>query len=166
MEKQKKPIITIIIIITLVAVAAALIILGLTHQESPTTNKPAKLEPPKVAKKELVNGHQTNVEKTLQAQVVYKNYRFKSMGVSEQGPYYIVNFIVDNMTNESLEHTHLLITFLDSNKKVLSEATVEIPALLANGTAPVELVGVSSKTYDAFYYKVSPAKEVSLPNKQ
>lgn len=166
MKKQNKTVITTIIIIALVAIAAALIIIGLTHKTPSTTKKPEKLGPPKVAEKVLVNGHQTNVEETLQAQVVYKNYRFKSMGISEQGPYHVANFIVDNMSNDSLEHTHLLITFLDSNKKVISEETVEIPALPAQGTAPVELVGISPKTYDAFYYKVSPAKEASLPNKQ
>ena len=159
--KNKKNLIISIVIILLVILAAILIILGLTHNPIITPTK--KEEPPKEAKKELVNGHMTNVEQSLTKQVVYENYRFKSLFISEQGPYYVIDFIVDNISSENQEHTHLTFTFLDSNKKVIVEEQIEIPTLVAGQSTTIQHLGASKKIYDAFSYKVSPAKKATLP---
>ena len=155
----------IIIGILLIVMAVILIVLGTSGIGVIKTPPVISDEPPKVAEKRVVDGHMTNVEETIRAQVLYENYRFKALGISEQGPYYVVSFLVDNITDQQLEHKHLSFTFLDSNKRVITEVNLQIPELNANETKVVQIPGVSKKAYDAFYYKVSKPKEIKLPDK-
>lgn len=128
-------------------------------------NKPT-LSEPKVAKKELVNGNETNIEESLRKQHIYKNYRIKSMQIFETGDYYAIEFIIDNISNEILEHEHLNFAFLDSNGKLIGEVEIEIPALAINDSQTVLTFNGTKAMFDAFDYKVSPAKQVKLPEKK
>ena len=147
-----------VIVLVLTIISVTLIGLGIYISTTSKKIPPITEEPPKVAKKAIVDGHMTNIEETIRAQVTYESYRFKSLGISEQGPYYVVEFYVDNMTDKPLEPTTFSFTFLDSNKKQLTEIKIQIPELNAGETKVVESLGGSEKIYDAFYYKVSKEK--------
>lgn len=123
-------------------------------------------EPAKTAKKSLVDGDMSNVEETLSAQHIYENYRLKALRVAEQGSAYAIIFIIDNISEEVQAHQHISLNFLDSNKKLLNEITVEIPELQPGETKTLYQYGYSSSIYNAFDYTVSKVKEVSIPKSE
>lgn len=160
--KNKKSII-IIVFIALVILATGIILLVLGN-ETPTNKKTPKA---KEATLKIVDGDMSNAEETLIEQHIYENYRIKSLRIASQGPFYTVIFIVDNISEQTLEHNHLNLTFLDSNKKHLSEIEIEIPELQPGATQVVSQVGASENAYKkAFDYKISKAKEATIPNKE
>ena len=152
---------TIIIIIC----SALLILRGIGILIFTTSNKIPSEQEPKVAKKELVDGNTTNIEESLMKQHIYNNYRFKSLQIFETGDFYAIEFIVDNISNEVLEHNHLSFSFLDSNGKLLEEVEIEIPSLDINGSQKVLTFSGTKKIFDAFDYKISPPKQAKLREK-
>ena len=165
MKKNNKK--QLIICLLIILIAILMIVIGMVFIFGNGLNKPTKLPEAKVATKGVIDGDQTNVEKTLSAQHSYESYRIKSLRISGEEPYYYVTFIVDNISDQALDHNHLNFTFLDSNKKYISEMEIEIPALPSGGSQTVFAQGTSQKTFDKeFDYKISPAKKASLPEKE
>ena len=160
--KNKKSII-IIVVMAVIVITAGILLLVFGNETS--TNK--KTPKAKEATLKIVDGDMSNAEETLIEQHIYKDYRIKSLRIASQGPFYTVIFMVDNTSDQSLEHTHLTLTFLDSNKQYISEINVEIPELKPGETQFVSQFGVSEKAYKyAFDYKITNAKDATLPSKE
>lgn len=157
---MKKTTLIIIICSTILILSGTGLLFLTTSEKLPFNQKP------KIAKKELVDGNETNVEESMLKQHIYKNYRLKSMQIFETGDYYAIKFIVDNISNEPLEHEHLNFSFLDSNGKLIGEVEIEIPALVVNDSQTVLTFTGTKAMFDAFDYKISPAKQVKLPDKK
>ena len=160
--KNKKAII-IIVVMAVIVITAGILLLVFGNETS--TNK--KTPKAKEATLRTVDGDKSNVEETLVEQHIYENYRIKSLRIASQGPYYTAIFIVDNISGQALEHSHINLAFLDSNKKQIIDINVEIPALPVGGSQYVYYDGLSEKAFNyAFDYKVSKAKEATIPNKE
>lgn len=159
--KNKKTIIIVIIIAIIILMSGILLLVF--GNETPTNKK---MPEAKESIKKLIDGDVSNVEETLNEQHIYKNYRIKSLRVAALGPDYGVIFIIDNISDQTLEHEHLSLTFLDSNKQYISEINVEIPELLPGSSTTIRHYAVGEEIYNkAFDYKISKAKEVTLPDK-
>lgn len=161
--RNKKTILAIVIIALIVIITGVLLIVFKGDEIIPSKKIPEAKE----ATLKIVDGDMSNAEETLIEQHIYKDYRIKSLRIASQGPFYTVIFMVDNTSDQSLEHTHLTLTFLDSNKQYISEINVEIPELKPGETQFVSQFGVSEKAYKyAFDYKITNAKDATLPNKE
>lgn len=161
--KNKKTIITIIIFALIIIITGVLLLAF--NNEKKSSNK--KQQAAKETIKEVVNGDMTNIEDTLKKQHIYEDYRIKSLAISGGEGFYILSFTVDNISEKTLDKQKVSIAFLDSNKKQITEVNVEIPALSPGESQYVYYDGLSEKAFNyAFDYKISKAKEVSLPNKK
>lgn len=161
--KNKKIIITIIVLALIVIITGVLLIV-FSDDQKPSDKK---IKEAQESTKEVVDGDMTNIQESLKKQHIYEDYRIKSLVISGGEGFYMLSFTVDNISEKNLEKQKINIAFLDSNKKQISEVNVEIPALSSGESQYVYYDGLSEKTFNyAFDYKISKAKEASLPNKE
>lgn len=161
--KNKKTVIA-IIVLALIVIGTGVLLIVINNDKIQTSKKTPEA---KETKKEVVDGDLTNVETTLKEQHIYENYRIKSLAISGGEGYYWLSFTIDNISEQSLDSQKINIAFLDSNKKQLMELNLEIPALPVGGSQYVYYDGLSEKSFNyAFDYKVSKAKEATIPNKE
>ncbi len=122
-----------------------------------TENKEKK--PAKEPTIEVINGNKSVAEETLLAQHKYRNYRIKGINLSEVGPYYVFSCTIDNIGEANLEAETIVLTFLDSNKDELTTLNLDIPALAAGASSPVEAITSNSKIFKSFDFKISEQKK-------
>ncbi len=157
-NKKKKTLALIVILLVVIATAVLLIYII----KNDNSEEPKNLEKDRVAEKAVVDGDVSNVEKTLLAQHLFRNYRIKAIRLANQGPYYVFSFTVDNISDVDLKEQNFDVTFLSSAGRVLGSVEVSIPALAKNASDKAYTYTSQKSVFNAFDFRLSDVNEKKL----
>ncbi len=152
-----------ILVIIMLVIGLALIGTGTALQflgdKEPTDNKP--IVEKKSAKTAIVDGDKTNIEETVTAQHIFDNYRFKTIRITETGPFYNFKATVDNIDTIPSPASRLKLTFLANNKEVLGTVELDVAEIPASSSTTVSVL-INKESFDAFDFKIERVNIKSL----